>query len=419
MIQNKQLRIKRTDAASREPLHQLIGRAVGQNALRWYVAQLTKDEMVVEATLSEEASGQFGGEAERRLYPGKTAVLSVIPTGIGCSIGGYAGDASPATNLLAATADYLITNPNAVNASNFINLDNGGVVYTDGGCIDLFCRGLVDLHLPYSNRVGLIIEKAEDRKLDVVFNVLNTVRAVHGVDIADYVITEKPIGGRCVENKSGAFVGSVDNPQVLFDACEKLIRKGANAIAVTSSITDLPLDNYVKHFDGEYPNPVGGVEAVISYSVTHRFRVPSAHAPLANQQEHLDLHHNVVDARGAGEMASASGLACILIGLRRAPQISPGRGSRIKDVIGIDNVLAVVAPAGSLGGIPMVYARKYGIPVIAVAENRTIFDVTGERLDLDNVIEVRSYAEAAGIILALKQGINLESIRRPLATLRY
>ena len=319
--------------------------------------------------------------------------------------------------MLATTVDYLITNPNAVNASDFIGLSNN-VIYTEGSFIDLFSQGKVNLYLPYANKIGLIIDKSDDWKLDIIFNVVNAVRAVHGVDIVDYVITNEPIASRCCQNKAGAFVGTVDNPHILLEACEKLINKGANAIAVTSNVQDLPLENYAKHFTGEYPNPVGGVEAVISHLIAKTFQIPTAHAPLLNIKQ-LDLVHNVVDARGSGEMTSMSGLACILIGLKKAPQLRTQLNNRIADIININNLLAVVMPASSLGGIPVLYAQKYGIPVIAVADNRTILNVTQEKLQLNNVILAHSYAEAAGIILSLKQGIDLGAIFRPLKTLRY
>ncbi|HSF43555.1 MAG TPA: DUF3326 domain-containing protein, partial [Thermoanaerobaculia bacterium] len=219
-------------------------------------------------------------------------------------------------------------------------------------------------------------------------------------------------------NATGAFVGTVDRPQVLFDACEQLLRKGVNAIAITTNIQDLPPEEYVKHFEGEYPNPLGGVEAIISHMVVNRFQVPAAHAPMLNLKE-LELLHTIVDARGAGEMASVSGLACTLIGLRRAPQIDPKRGFRCADMVNVHNLLAVVSPADCLGGIPAIYAHKYGIPIVAVAENSTILGVRGPEVGIDDAIEVRSYAEAAGVLLALKRGINLESIRRPLPTLRH
>ena len=92
---------------------------------------------------------------------------------------------------------------------------------------------------------------------------------------------------------------------------------------------------------------------------------------------------------------------------------------RIKDVIGIDNVSAVVCPATALGGIPVLWALKSNIPVIAVKDNKTILDVTRARLNLDGVVEVENYAEAAGILQALRKGISLQSIYRPLHTLRF
>jgi len=226
------------------------------------------------------------------------------------------------------------------------------------------------------------------------------------------------VGSHCVENSSGAFVGTVDRPDVIFEACDRLIRKGCNAIAITTNIQDLPPDDYVKHFQGEYPNPLGGVEAVISHLVVNQFQIPAAHAPMINCKD-LDLEHDVVDARGAGEMASVSGLACTLIGLRRAPQISAQRSFHPADVVNVRNVLALVSPAGALGGIPAIYANKNGIPIVAVHENRTIIGVSGEKLGLNNVIEVHNYLEAAGVLLALKKGIHLQTIRRPLPTLRH
>jgi len=418
VIENRQFRLNRFEVIGADSLAQVVERWVGKDALRWYISQITDTEIVVEATFFDGHLNELDGDAGPRAWnPGKSVVVSIIPTGIGCDLGGYAGDAAPATNLLAATADYLVTNPNAVNASNFISMADN-VLYTEGLAIDHFMKGLVDLNVPYANRVGLIIEKSEPEQLDVVFNVVNTVRAVYGIDIVDCLITDQRIGSRCIENASGAYVGTVDRPDVLLDAAERLLRKGATAIAVTTNIQDLPPDNYVKHFDGEYPNPLGGVEAVISHLLVNRFQIPAAHAPMINCKD-LDLTHSIVDARGAGEMASVSGLACVLIGLRRAPHISLQRCFRPADAVSVRNVLALVVPATSLGGIPAIYAHKHGLPIVAVRENRTIMGVPAAKMGFDNVIEVENYCEAAGVLLALQKGIHLGGVRRPIPTLRH
>jgi hypothetical protein len=418
VIENRQFRLNKFEVIGSDSIAQVVERWIGREALRWYIAQITDTEIVVEATFFDgEMFAPDEETADRRWHPGKSAVVSIIPTGIGCELGGYAGDAAPSTNLLATAADYLVTNPNAVNASNFISMADN-VLYTEGLCIDLMMKGAVDLHVPRGNKVGLIIEKSSPEYLDVVFNVVNTVRAVYGINIVDCIVTEKPIGSHCVENASGAFVGTVDHPEVIFDACERLLKKGANAIAITTNIQDLPPEEYVKHFDGEYPNPLGGVEAVISHLIVNRFQVPAAHAPMINTKE-LALSDGIVDARGAGEMASASGLACTLIGLRRAPQLSLRHCFNPVDVLNVHNVMAVVSPASALGGIPAIYANKLGIPIVAVRENRTILGVPASRLGFNNVIEVDNYLEAAGVLLALRHGIHLDSVRRPLPTLRH
>ena len=415
MIENKRFTLKTTGPIDVRTLPAAIEEKVGPNALRWYVSEVGSSELVIEASLSSENEPPMHAFGDRACC-GQSAVVNIIPTGVDCNIGGFAGDGAPATNLLASTVDYLVTNPNSVNASDFISFNNN-VVYTDGCNIDQFMRGYVDLHVPYANRIGLIVEKADDWMLDVVFNIVNTVRAVHGIDIAEYVITDQPIGGRCLINPSGTVAGTIDNPEAIYAACETLIARGVNAIAITSNIKDLPLSDYARHFDGGFPNPVGGVEAIISYLISRRYDLPTAHAPLINIKE-LDLKHRVVDARGAGEFVSTSGLACMLIGLRRAPQVSLQSAGPIATVLTLNNVLAVVTPASCLGGVPQLYALARGIPVIAVRDNHTILDVTQAKLRLTNVFEVHSYAEAAGVVMALKNGISIESIFRPLQTVR-
>lgn len=414
MITNRRYRIPRAEIADVDLLPERLARLAGGALLRWYVGEVTKEDFVVEATLAEGAPEL--SPITERFHPGRSAVLSIIPTGVGCSVGGYAGDAGPATRLLASTVDYLVTNPNAVNASDFVSLEPN-VLYTEGYMIDLLCQGAIELYVPYRNRVGLVIEQSPPESLELIFNVVNAARAVHGVDIVDCVVTEQAVGSRCVRNESGCFVGTVDRPGVVLEACEKLVRRGCNAIALTTNVQDLPPDDYARHFAGDCPNPVGGVEAVLSHLVVRHFRLPAAHAPLSNVKA-LALEDQVVDARGAGEFVSASGLACVLIGLGRAPQLDPAGKGGMADVINRNNLLAVVTPATCLGGIPVLYARRAGIPILAVRSNETILGVTAKALGMAGVIEVASYAEAAGLVLALRRGISFESLARPLPTLR-
>ncbi|MCS6814417.1 MAG: DUF3326 domain-containing protein, partial [Cyanobacteria bacterium] len=44
-------------------------------------------------------------------------VVLIVPTGIGATIGGYAGDALPVARGMAQVADCLITHPNVLNGA--------------------------------------------------------------------------------------------------------------------------------------------------------------------------------------------------------------------------------------------------------------------------------------------------------------
>jgi hypothetical protein len=416
MIINEELTLKKADFPAVGEIPRILEEKYGDRILRWYISAVDEEEVCVEMTLLREAYDCSPPGPVSGVYPGKSVSLSIIPTGIGCDIGGYAADAAPASALMASCCDYMITNPNAVNASNFISMPDN-LLYAEGFIIDQFCKGLVNLYIPYGNTVGLIVDTPGRDELDTVYNIINTVRAVYGVKIETCAVTSQSIGGKCVRHRSGSYVGGLENPGALFDACERLLEKGVNAIAVTSNIKDLPMDNYAEHFGGKHPNPIGGAEAVISHSICKKYGIPAAHAPLSNVKD-LALESRIVDARGAGEFLSVSGLACVLIGLNKAPQVSRDRCRGIKDIVNIDNLMTVVAPSGALGGVPVLCAETRGIPILAVKENKTILDVTREKLNLEHVVPVNNYPEAAGIVQALGNGINISSLYRPLETLR-
>jgi len=74
---------------------------------------------------------------------------------------------------------------------------------------------------------------------------------------------------------------------------------------------------------------------------------------------------------------------------------------------------AVVAPAGALGGAAVLACAERGIPLISVA-NPCLLEVNAEALGLV-AIPASSYAEAAGLVLALREGIDPAALTRPLA----
>jgi hypothetical protein len=85
-----------------------------------------------------------------------------------------------------------------------------------------------------------------------------------------------------------------------------------------------------------------------------------------------------------------------------------------------NDVRAVVLPESVVGNIPFLVALDRRIPVILVRGNRTLYDLTPAKLGLDDrehtLYVVENYAEAAGLLLALREGIAPEALVRPCRT---
>jgi len=409
--------LERLAAAFSNPLN------AGRYPLRTAITRVGAREALVESTLVElepnapyrERFHEVELAAPRRKHHQEPtfAVVQIVPTGVRCEIGGFAGDACPATNLLAAAADVLITHPNAVNASE-LNEMARNVLYVEGKSLDDFLLGHLALLPTRSNRIGTFIDPTGFLYVDDVVNTLNAARAAGGIDCSLYMLAAHEIGVRTEWARSGCAVGTVQNPSVILDSVERLLAQGVDAIGGVSVIHGVTAEDFSRHLTGQIPNPSGGIEAIITHLISKVFRVPTAHAPLPYYQNvKKSATHN---PRASAEFISTPHYLCVLKGLARAPRLVPIE--RLDQVSGsllsLNNVGAIVVPATCLGGIPALAAQFSDIPLIAVEENRTILEVSNDLMRMANVIPVRTYLEAAGVIIALRHGISLESVRRPL-----
>jgi hypothetical protein len=395
----------------------------GRYPLRAAIARLTERDAVIESTFVELDSRdpyrerftaiELTSPRPKDHQDEKFAVVQVVPTGVRCEIGGFAGDACPATNLLAAAADVVITHPNAVNASD-INEMASNVLYVEGKSLDDFLLGHLGLAPTRSNRIGTFVDPTGKAYIDDVVHTLNAARAVAGIDCSSYIVGAQEIGARTVWSQSGCAVGTVLNPLAILESVERLLAEGAQAIGGVSVIHGVTAAEFSQHLSGHIPNPSGGVEAIITHLISKVFRVPTAHAPLPYYADVKERGtHN---PRASAEFISTPHYLCVLKGLARAPRLVPIE--RLDHVaphlVTLNCVGAIVVPASCLGGIPALAAEYSGIPLIAVEDNRTLLAVTNDEMRMRNVIPVSSYLEAAGVILALKQGLSLESLRRPI-----
>jgi hypothetical protein len=270
-----------------------------------------------------------------------------------------------------------------------------------------------------ANKIGVVIDSGykEKESLDVALNTIDAVKTIKGINIIGYHETDKPVGVQAVKNKSGAFVGLIKNPDTFLKAVKKLLDKGADAIVISTIIKIDKKDLYA-YFKGQGPNPFGGAEAIISHTISKTYGIPCAHAPLlTKEQMKLEMPPKVVDARAGAEAISPAYLGCALQGLHRSPRILPIAEANEYDFT-VDDISAALMPANALGGVPALCCEKYGKPLIAVEENKTVLNMTAKRLGMKNVIHVKNYLEAAGLIASMKEGIDYRTITRPVGAVK-
>eukprot|EP01038_Epipyxis_sp_PR26KG_P006612 gene6612-9079_t len=174
-------------------------------------------------------------------------VVMIVPTGVGATIGGYAGDALPSAKLLSKVADRLITHPNVMNgAMLYWPIDN--ILYVEGYSLDEFAKGNLGLK-PISKRgnsIGLLLDKSiEPDLLTRHLQVADAARATLGIDIKHAVVTPRKLGIKIeVSSTSGASYGSIDDTSAIIEATEQLLKKGCNAIAIVARFPeDEEIDN--------------------------------------------------------------------------------------------------------------------------------------------------------------------------------
>ena len=102
-----------------------------------------------------------------------------------------------------------------------------------------------------------------------------------------------------------------------------------------------------------------------------------------------------------------------MIGLSNAPEIVELPNQHELISLYPNQIESIVVPNGALGGEAVLAGIEKGLNIISV-KNQNTLKVTNEFYDYPNLFEVNNYLEAAGIILSIKKGINLNAIKRPL-----
>ena len=415
------------------------------------------------------------------MNPRPLTVVLIVPTGVGASIGGFAGDALPVARAIAQISDTLITHPNVLNGAQlYWPIPNA--LYVEGYALDKFAAGCWGLQPVHQNRIGLILDAGIEPDLQLRhLQAVDAARATLGLNITDWVLTDRPLQVELRISQSGASWGTIGNPDSLLRAAQKLIQQArVEAIAVVARFPDdegsLALENYRR---GKGVDPLAGAEAVISHLVVRTFKIPCAHAPALSALP-LDPH---LSPRSAAEEIGYTFLPCVLAGLSKAPQfvtptvgqasclsqfvtptvgqasclsqfVTPtvGQASCLSQVWGgqdarspvwggqdahptrekfyanrrdfesqdlwADRVDAVVIPATACGGSAILsLSGRSSVQIIAVGDNKTQMQATPEKLGI-KALQVNSYLEAIGVLVAKRAGISPASLGADISSLR-
>ena len=343
-----------------------------------------------------------------------TTVL-LVPTGIGAEIGGHAGDAGPVARLLGQVSDRIILHPNVVNASD-VNEMPENALYVEGSIICRLMMGTVGLQRVRQNRVLVIIDAHEDSLfVNAAINTVGGARASYGLMCPEVICHDPPVKLRARFASSGRAAGRVENMAGLCQLLDQ--REGEFDAVAISSVIDVPEDYHQGYFDakGKMVNPWGGVEAMLTHSLSSMYNIPSAHSPMFESRAIANTDPGIVDPRMAAEAVSVTFLQCTLKGLQRSPRIITNNEVMAPpEVITVEDVSCLVIPDGCLG-LPTLAALEQGIPVIAVRENRNVMknDLSVLPWTPGQFHLVENYWEAVGVIGALQAGIAPDSVRRP------
>jgi len=360
-------------------------------------------------------------------------VALLIPTGVGCAIGGYAGDGIPVARVLSQAVDCLITHPNVLNGAQlYWPLNN--TLYVEGYALDRFAAGEWNLAPVRANRVGLILDAGIEPDLRLRhIQAAEAVRATLGLSLVGYTLTDRPLQVSLQQSATGASWGQVEHLDSLFRAAQVLIERGrAEAIAVVARFPEDPETEALQAYrQGQGVDRLAGAEAVISHGIVREFRIPCAHAPALSP---LPLDPSI-SPRSAAEELGYTFLPCVLVGLSRAPQYVSGQdfsgenpslpaknppptpySTTLPHSITTQSVNAVITPASACGGPALLHWAAQGKTIVAVEDNTTTLSVFPEALGI-KAVRVQSYLEAVGYIVSQRAGVDPQLLRSVFAPL--
>jgi len=320
----------------------------------------------------------------------------IIPTGLDCALGGDAAY-NPGVKLIASCCDRLVVNPNSVNASD-INEIPGNCLYVEGSTIDRFLQGELGLReVKTYNRILMVVNPPAT---PANWNSMNSGIWGLGANIKMLELNT-PVTMKAQLQPDGTAGGTYSGIDELI---EQVLPLDFDALAVQTNIDCDPATAQHYWRNGGV-NPWGGIEAIVSKEIATRINKPIAHAPYASESGFIGTYERLIVERSmAPEVISNTFTFCILKGLHRSPQLTFDKSG-----FNVDGIDFLVTPHGCFGRPHKIcHARK--IPIIVVRENTTCFSNGFTYPVQDGLIFVQNYLEAAGAIMALTAGVDIDTL---------
>jgi hypothetical protein len=213
-------------------------------------------------------------------------------------------------------------------------------------------------------------------------------------------------------SESGRANGTVESLEEIISIAEEYPQYDCFSIA---SVIDTDWkDTALPYFEHGGVNPWGGIEALLTHSLSLLLNKPVVHSPMNSDIEEATYLFGTVNPRIAAECISITYLNCTLKGLMQAPLIQPiyKKDYINQNMLTVEDVDCIVIPDGCIG-LSLLAALEQEITVIAVRENHNIMhnQLTLLPWNKDQFYLVNNYWEAAGIMQALKAGIRPRSVR--------
>ena len=163
----------------------------------------------------------------------KFNVAFIIPTGVGASTGGHAGDANVVLKLIASVSDTVFTHPNVVNASDLNEIPKNSY-YIEGSILSRFLMGDIGLKHKRSNKILVILGKhKDDIYMNAAYNAVNAARATYGTEICDVREVEelKMSFAYTSSGRASGIITGIDNVKNIINQYN--LNKDYDAIAIS------------------------------------------------------------------------------------------------------------------------------------------------------------------------------------------